>query len=205
MALDDHQNAGKLPLLMLMACSDDPASEQWLARREAEFAFTQRVQLTSWAAPQPAIWLDLLNGAIQAADRPVVLITQGVACLAVAWWVEKERLEGSDRVQAAVMHEPPILAEKTAPGPYPTVSMPFLTCLLASRTGGFAELNGLRRLARSWQCHFDTVAAHKVSTPRTFKPVQSLGERFLAEVTRVPLSLQSTIARAGYPVAPREY
>ncbi len=209
MAFADVQD-DEAPLLLLLAGSDNRASQRWLTQWEKGFAFTRRVSLGSWDDPQPSAWLDTLNRSVLDAARPVVLVTHGHSCLAVAWWVEYQRLESVESVRAAILQDPPVLVPSAAGallariGPYPQITMPFPTCLLASPNRGFGELSSLRRLARQWDCYFDTMAEHSVPKPRSFKSVQSLGERFLAQVTQAKFAMRPATAQAGYPFSPRE-
>jgi hypothetical protein len=187
-----------LPPLLLLAGNNDPASERWLAGWEAGFASSRRVELGYWDNPDRTAWVNRVNLAVHATGQPVVLVAHGRACLAVAWWVEREGLRGAELVRGAVLHEPPVQEA------YPNLAMPFPTCLLASRHRGAAELASLRRVARAWNCHFDTMAESAVPKPRLIRPIQSLGERFLANVMSARLGqMRPMTAQAGYPVPPR--
>jgi predicted alpha/beta hydrolase family esterase len=207
MAYEDVRSApDALPPLLLLAGSNDPASERWLAGWETGFAGSRRVELGYWDAPDRSAWVNRVNLAVHATGQPVVLVAHGQACLAVAWWVEREGSRGAELVRGAVLHEPPVPArpEYDPQAAYPDIAMPFPTCLLASRHRGPAELAGLRRLARAWNCHFDTMAESAVPKPRLIRPIQSLGERFLANVMSARLGqMRPMTAQAGYPVPPR--
>ena len=49
------------------------------------------VELGMWDQPHRNTWINQLNLAIRAADRPVILAAHSLGCLAVAWWAQPEQ------------------------------------------------------------------------------------------------------------------
>lgn len=210
MAHEDVRGAlNAAPRALLIAGSNDAASEHWLARWEAGFGLSSRVELDFWDNPDRFTWVKRLNQAIVSAGGPVVLVTHGVACLAVAWWVQSEQREETDPVRAAILHDPPVLG-RAASDPRlrdiaagRPISQLFPVCMLASRTRALSELACLRRVAREWDCSFDTMGEGAV--PRTrVRQVQSLGERFVASaLSEKFIPMQPPEGHSGYPFVPR--
>ena len=173
------------PLMLLVPGHDDGPARIWLANWEARFPDAVRVELGMWDKPHRNSWVNKLNLAIDRARRPVVIVAEGLACVAVAWWAEYEQPGVDTPVKGALLIDPP---DVDRPGSDPRLAaftscpreaLPFATCVLASRSRGADCLRVLRQMARDWNAPFDTIAnASVLSVPSIF-PVQTLGQRFL--------------------------
>ena len=185
--LHEHPfKAADRPLMLLVPGHNDAAARRWLADWEHQFPDAARVELGMWEKPHRNTWVNKLNLAIARANRPVVIVAEGLACLAVAWWVEYEQPGADSQIKGALLIDPP---EVDRPGSDPRLAaftstprtaMPFVACVLASRCRGAVALRALRMLARDWDCPFDTIAAASVVSVPSISPVQSLGQRFLS-------------------------
>ena len=174
------------PLMLLVPGHDDGPARRWLAHWEACFPDAIRVELGMWAKPHRNTWVNKLNLAIDRARRPVVIVAEGLACVALAWWAEYEQPDLDTPVKGALMIDPP---DVDRPGSDPRLAaftscprqpLPFATCVLASRNRGAGSLQALRQLARDWNAPFDTIANASVLSVPSLGPVQTLGQRFLS-------------------------
>ncbi len=146
------------PLVLLVPGSEDGAA--FMAGWERERVDARLLQLGLWDAPHRNTWVNKLNLAIRRADRPVVLVAEGIACLAAAWWAEYEQSENEGAVMGALLVLPPDVDRPGADprlarfGACPRSPLPFPSYLVA----GPAEKPELRRslsgLARDWNAHF---------------------------------------------------
>lgn len=114
------------------------------------------VELGMWDEPHRNTWVNKLNLAIGRSERPVVLVTEDVAALALAWWVEYERVGSQNPVVGAFVVNPP---DVDRPGLDPRVArfgaiprqeMPFRTFVVAHALGDNYYQRAIMRLTRDW-------------------------------------------------------
>jgi len=139
------------------------------------------LDLGNWDNPHRNTWVNRLNLAIGRAQRPVELVADGLACLAVIWWATFEQ-PGADSpvVRAALLSPPDLDRPGTDPrvarfGAVQSVGLPFPATLVASGQESAALLSTYRRLAADWDCTYGewngegTVPAHVVArAPRSW-------------------------------------
>jgi predicted alpha/beta hydrolase family esterase len=120
----------------------------------------RRLSLGMWDAPHRNTWVNKLNLAIRRADRPVVLVAQGIACLAVAWWAEYEQADAGDAVTGALLVLPPDIDRPGADprlarfGACPRGPLPFPSYLVAGPDEPAELRHSLSQLARDWNASF---------------------------------------------------
>ncbi len=49
----------------------------------------QRVEQHNWAEPRLNDWIDAISVRVARANTPMVLVAHSLACIAVAYWVQK--------------------------------------------------------------------------------------------------------------------
>ena len=175
------------PLLLLVRGHDAVAARRWLADWQGRFPDAVAVELGLWDKPHRNTWVNKLNLAIQHAGRPVVVVTEGLACAALVWWAEYERPSAQGPVAGALLIDPP---DVDRPGRDPRLAafpsiprspLPFAAVLLATPGRDSQGLRSLQNLAVDWDCPFDTIATQTALAVPSPHPVQSLGQRFLSK------------------------
>jgi predicted alpha/beta hydrolase family esterase len=158
--------AAGTPLVLLVPGSENGAS--FMRDWERERVDARLLRLGLWDAPHRNTWVNKLNLAIRRADRPVVLVAEGIACLAAAWWAEYEQPENEEAVVGALLVLPPDVDRPGADprlarfGACPRTALPFPSYLVAG-PGETPELRrSLSQLARDWNAQFvsDEIGSH---------------------------------------------
>ncbi|WP_326525353.1 alpha/beta hydrolase [Sphingomonas sp.] len=99
-------------------------------------------------ADERAIWAARLDDAVLRADRAVLLVAEGLGCVATSWWARLSPRHYVDRVAGAVLIDP---ADASADRPggalfaSPDVRLPFASVVLDGRGDGSADA-----LVASW-------------------------------------------------------
>jgi predicted alpha/beta hydrolase family esterase len=156
---DQNFPAGQPPLVLLIPDRDDGA-EDWMAVWERENPNVLRLDLGMWDNPHRNTWVNRINLAIERAQRPVVLVARGLACVALAWWAEFERPAAAHPVQFALLVMPPDVARPGADQRLsrftscPRARLPFRSFLVAGSRRPLAEQKSLRTLAADWDSTF---------------------------------------------------
>jgi len=147
------------PLILLIPDRDDGADD-WMAIWERESPNTLRLDLGMWDNPHRNTWVNKINLAIERAQRPVVLVARGLACVAVAWWAEFEQPDADHPVQFALLVMPPDVSRPGADARLarftscPRGRLPFRSFLAAGSRRPAAEQMSLRALAADWDSAF---------------------------------------------------
>ncbi|WP_260929037.1 RBBP9/YdeN family alpha/beta hydrolase [Novosphingobium sp. 9] len=149
---EDHAHQ---PLILMVPGA--PLTEgHWMTRWSRWSADAQILELGLWDEPHRNTWVNKLNLAIQRADRPVVIVTEDIAALALAWWVEFEAVGPENAVTGAIIVNPPDLDlpgadERLARfGAVPRRELPFRSFLVSDLEGSVGRQRSLARLARDW-------------------------------------------------------
>lgn len=177
--------AGAKPLVILMRGADDPVTRQWSRLWQRAYPDAISLELELWERPHRNTWINRFNLAIEQAARPVVVVAQGLACAVPVCWADYDRAIAHERIKGALLIDPPLvegpdLDPRLAAFPaLPCLPLPFAALVLASAWRDYPELRALRRLARAWDCPFDTIAENSVFRPNSVDPVQSLGHKFM--------------------------
>lgn len=148
------------PLVLIVPGLENSGPAHWQSLWEASRADCQRVDLGMWDKPHRNTWVNKLNHAIRAANRPVVLVAHSLGCLAVAWWAQLEQPGPDSPVIAALLVAPPDVDffplddRLTAFSPTPSEPLPFPSILVGSQNDPYLGYRGARRLARVWGSRF---------------------------------------------------
>lgn len=156
MAEHDDTQGAKTPLVLIVPGLDNSGPDHWQSRWEREIPGSRRVELGMWDNPHRNTWVNKLNHAILAADRPVILVAHSLGCHAVAWWTAYERPAQGHPVAAALLVAPPdvegVGVDERIRRFAPLVGsrLPFRTTLVASSNDPYATFGQARRMARKW-------------------------------------------------------
>ncbi|MCJ2182985.1 alpha/beta hydrolase [Novosphingobium sp. 1949] len=128
----------------------------WMARWAQRSARCRIVELGLWDEPHRNTWVNKLNLAIARQERPVVVVTEDIAALALAWWVEYEAATSPGAVLGAFVVNPP---DVDRPGRDPRIArfgaiprgeLPFPTFLVHHSLGDVYHRRAMLRLAQDW-------------------------------------------------------
>lgn len=120
----------------------------------------RRVELGMWDRPHRNTWINALNLAIRAADRPVVLAAHSLGCMAVAWWAALEQPGHGGKVKGALLVAPPAVDHRLCDprvatfAPIPRTELPFPAILVGSHDDPYMAFRDARALAQLWGCGF---------------------------------------------------
>lgn len=142
--------------LILLVPGAPLATGHWMTRWARLSEHCQIVELGLWDEPHRNTWVNKLNLAVRGADRPVVIVTDDIAALALAWWVEIERLGPENPVLGAIVVNPPNVdlpgadPRLAAFGACPRRTLPFTSFLVSDLEGSGAHQRSIMRLATDW-------------------------------------------------------
>lgn len=148
------------PLVLIIPGLENSGPEHWQTLWESQRNVCARVDLGMWDRPHRNTWVNQLNLAIRAADRPVVLVAHSLGCLAVSWWAQLEQPGPDSPVVGALLVAPPDVDffplddRLTAFSPTPSQALPFASILVGSQNDPFLGYRAARRLARTWGSRF---------------------------------------------------
>lgn len=126
----------------------------WMSRWAQWSEHCRVVELGLWDEPHRNTWVNKLNLAIRGADRPVVVVTDDIAALALAWWVEFEAADADSPVIGALIVDAPNVdlpgsdPRLAAFGACPRTVLPFTSFLVADLDG--SAQRSMLRLASDW-------------------------------------------------------
>jgi len=130
------------------------SDDYWYSRWTGKLATARRIEQDDWNQPDRESWVDRLVTAVEAAERPVVLIGHSLGALTIVHAAPK--LAGS-KVRAAFLVAPPDLEanSETVPQgndflPVPREPLPFPSFVIASRTDPYAEYDFSDDMAAAW-------------------------------------------------------
>lgn len=155
-----HAPTAQQPLVLIVPGLNNSGPDHWQSRWERQRGDCQRVDLGMWERPHRNTWVNKLNLAIRAADRPVILVAHSLGCLAVAWWAQLEQPQPGGPVIGALLVAPPDvdffpLDERLETfSPTPSQPLPFPSILAASHDDPYMGIRAARRLARVWGSGF---------------------------------------------------
>ena len=144
------------PLILTLSGMEQPGPGHWLSEWEAGREDIVRAELGMLDQPRRNVCVTALDHAIRQADRPVILVARGLACLAVAWWAALERPAYGDPVVGAMLVAPPNVdaagrdLRMIGFGPAPKTLLPFPSVVVASHTDPFMDFAGAQALAQFW-------------------------------------------------------
>jgi predicted alpha/beta hydrolase family esterase len=142
--------------LILLVPGTPLAASHWMTRWAQWSEHCEVLELGLWDEPHRNTWVNKLNLAIRRADRPVVIVTDDIAALALAWWVEFEAVGAENPVLGAVVVNPPNVdlpgadPRLAAFGACPRRTLPFTSFLVSDLEGSVAHQRSIMRLAADW-------------------------------------------------------
>lgn len=145
--------------ILTLAGMEQPGANHWLTHWEAERGNCSRIPLGVWDRPHRNSWITAISHAVNGAERPIILVARGLACLAVAWWAAFEKPEHGNPVAGAMLVAPPNVDTAGADlrligfGPSPKTLLPFPSAVVASRNDPRMDFAGAQALARFWGSH----------------------------------------------------
>lgn len=149
------QSQDQAPLILLVPGT--PIVEgHWMNRWLAWSEHCHIVELGLWEEPHRNTWVNKLNLVIRRADRPVIVVTDDIAALALAWWVEFEIAQQESPVVGALIVNPPnvdlpgVDSRLARFGAIPRQELPFTSFLVSDLEGSVAHQRALMRLAQDW-------------------------------------------------------
>ncbi|EJU13574.1 hypothetical protein LH128_08149 [Sphingomonas sp. LH128] len=140
--------------LILLVPGTPLTPKHWMSRWAQWSEHCRVVELGLWDEPHRNTWVNKLNLAIRRADRPVVIVTDDIAALALAWWVEFEVAGAESPVIGALIVDAPNVdlpgadPRLAAFGACPRQPLPFTSFLVADLDG--SAQRSMLRLANDW-------------------------------------------------------
>ena len=135
----------------------------WQSRWEALYPQCRRVENCNWNLPDKDIWLEALDAAIHACEKPPILVAHSLSCALLAHWASRHN---SAPVKAALMVAPAdvdnhdtLPAEAIGFGPMPLGMLPFPTTVVASANDPYVELQRAQVFATAWGADFHNLGA----------------------------------------------
>ncbi|MFH6786150.1 MULTISPECIES: RBBP9/YdeN family alpha/beta hydrolase [Methylobacterium] len=127
--------------------------DHWQSRWQERLSTARRVTQESWDHPEPEAWRDAVIAAVQAADRPVVLVAHSlgvVSCAQAAPSLPKGAVAGAFLVALPDIERPDTPAVLRAFAPIPREPLPFPSVLVTSRTDPYTAYDRAAEFAAAW-------------------------------------------------------
>lgn len=146
---------GEIPLVLLVP-GRPLETGHWMNRWAGWSEHCRTIELGLWDEPHRNTWVNKLNLAIRRAERPVVVVTEDIAALALAWWVEFESIGADNPVLGALVVNPPNVDLPGSDrrlarfGACPRQTLPFPSFLVADPRASLTHQRALARLAVDW-------------------------------------------------------
>lgn len=129
--------------------------DHWQTHWQQQLPSASRVQVANWDYPDRDDWVQSLDRALQAIDKPVVLIAHSLGCPTVAHWAGLAT-PFSHKVVGALLVAPADVERSTALevlrhfGPIPQAPLPFKSLLLSSENDHAASAERAAAMADWW-------------------------------------------------------
>jgi uncharacterized protein len=139
--------------------------EHWQTYWERERGDCVRVQQVDWEAPKRAEWVAQLEGAVAAAEGPVVLAAHSLGCATVAHWAADANPGVRRKVIGALLVAPSDVEAPLYPAgtegftPMPLEPLPFPTIVVASTDDEYVTLDRAREFASAWGARLEVAGA----------------------------------------------
>jgi predicted alpha/beta hydrolase family esterase len=125
----------------------------WQSRWQQNLSTARRVEQDDWERPAPEAWARRIVEAVEACDRPAVLVAHS---LGVATLVHAVPRLPKDIVRGAFLVAPPDVGREDMPdpvrlfAPLPREPLPFPSLLVASRSDPYCAFDRAEDLAYAW-------------------------------------------------------
>jgi predicted alpha/beta hydrolase family esterase len=127
--------------------------DHWQSRWERMLSTARRVHQTEWSKPVREDWVASIAHAVNAAERPVVLVAHSLGIPAVIHAIPQFR----KTVAGGFLVAPPDVANPAIRprhimtfGPYPREPLPFPSVTIASRNDPFCDFEIAADIAAAW-------------------------------------------------------
>lgn len=131
--------------------------EHWQSQWESTLPRAQRVQQRDWETPLLSEWVAALSAAIEASNRPPLLIAHSLGCIAVSHLPFAIR----DKIAGALLVAPADVERHGAPShlssfaPVPLHTLPFPSVVVASSDDPYCSVARAREFAQAWGSRFE--------------------------------------------------
>jgi predicted alpha/beta hydrolase family esterase len=146
----------------------------WQTRWEKKLSTARRIHQKDWDAPLRDEWANNVADAVNAAQRPVVLVghSLGIATILNALPLMGRRPSGAFLVAPPDLDDPDIgTAQMLGFGPYPRSRLPFPSMLIGSRNDPYCKPDVAEALAGDWGAMFlDAGEAGHLNTEAGYGP-----------------------------------
>lgn len=182
------------PLVLDIADRDGAMAPQFYQRLRG-LADHATVDLDRRSASRRNLWAAKLDDAVRRADGPVLLVAQGISCLAVAWWARLSPAFYLTAVSGALFLAPArvadIPAEEGRLFDSPSTLLPFPSIVI-----GDAD-DAVRTLALGWGSHWTDGRSLGGFGQREGEAAWLRGERLLRNLVAAAFDLERADARGG--------
>lgn len=139
--------------ILIVPGQSNSGPAHWQTRWQARLSTARRVEQADWDTPDRGAWAAAISDAVNAAERPVVLVAHSLGVPAAVQALPAF----SRRVAGAFFVAPPDLEgaegkpDWLAPfGPYPRDPLPFPSTLIASRNDPWCPYGVAEDIAGAW-------------------------------------------------------
>lgn len=127
--------------------------DHWQSRWQSRLSTARRVEQAEWSKPVREDWTAAVADAVNAADKPVVLVAHslGVAAAVQAIPRFRNKVAGAFFVAAPDVANPAIRPKHLMTfGPYPRDPLPFPSIAVASRNDPYCSFEVAEDIASAW-------------------------------------------------------
>lgn len=164
--------------------------EHWQTRWESKLSTARRVEQAEWSKPVREDWVDEVVKAVNAAERPVVLVAHSLGVATAIHAIP----QFTQRVAGGFFVAPPDVANvEIRPkhlmtfGPYPRDPLPFPSITVASRNDPFCAIDVAEDLAAAWGSLFiDAGEAGHINGKSGYGPWPEGSMTFAQFISRLP-------------------
>lgn len=168
-------------------------ADHWQSRWEAKLSTARRVIQPDWTRASRAQWADTIAGAVNAAEKPVVLVTHSIGTAAVphaAPLFAPGKVVGAFMVALSDWNRPDLLPGVSHDfAPLPRDPLPFPSQLVASRTDPYCDYEVAADHANAWGSYLiDAGDAGHINAASGHGPWPEGLLRFAAFLKRLPVN-----------------
>lgn len=138
---------------------NDSGPDHWQSRWQACLPRAVRVEQRDWTSPNLHDWAATLAAAIEAAQRPPLLIAHSLGCITVCHLPLplREKVAGALLVAPADVERTGAPAQLRSFRPIPMQMLPFQSVVVASTNDPYCSLERARAFAEAWGSRFEQI------------------------------------------------
>lgn len=139
--------------ILMVPGYENSGPEHWQTRWQQKLSSARRVEQRAWNKPERGEWVETVAKAVNASDRPVILIAHslGIPTAIHAIPLFKKPVIGAFLVAPPDVANPAIRPKHLMTfGPYPRDPLPFPSILVGSRNDKYCSLEVADDLAAAW-------------------------------------------------------